>query len=170
MEMKNMAKKRKSWQEKLEDNKGFPKILKFDPKFPCGRALEKWGAKVGDLVVLAPHLEVNEIMERVPRGKLITIKEICEKLAEKHNAKFCCTLITGIGIMTVAHAAEEAKIRGEKHVTPYWRTLKMGGVLNEKFPGGAAKQKKLLEDEGHRIIPKGKRYVVVDFEKYLVKL
>jgi hypothetical protein len=46
----------------------------------------------------------------------------------------------------------------------------MGGVLNEKFPGGAAKQKKLLEDEGHRIIPKGKRYVVVDFEKYLVKL
>jgi len=40
-----MAYKKKSWQEKLEDSKQFPKILEFDPKFPCGRALEKMGAK-----------------------------------------------------------------------------------------------------------------------------
>jgi len=165
-----MTQKRKSWQEKLEDSKSFPKIVAFNPRLPCGKALEKWGARPGDSVVLVPHREVDEIVKEVPQGKLITIKEICKKLAEKYNVKYCCTLITGISIMTVANAAEESRMRGEKNITPYWRTLKIGGVLNEKFPGGSAKQKRLLEKEGHKVVPKGKKYVVVDFEKYLVKL
>jgi len=135
-----MPYKKKSWTEKLQDSKKFPKTLKFDPKFPCGKALLKMGAKPGDTVVLAPPLEVDEIMKNVPRGKLITIKEICEQLAKKHNVQFCCALVTGIFIMTAAHAAEEAKGEGEGDITPYWRTLKMGGILNDKFPGGAKAQ------------------------------
>jgi hypothetical protein len=79
-----MAYKKKSWEEKLRDNKNFPKTLAFDPKFPCGRALEKMGAKPGDSVVLAPPLEVNEIMKKVPKGKLIILNEICKELAKKH--------------------------------------------------------------------------------------
>jgi len=54
-----MAYKKKSWKEKLEDSKAFPKILEFVPKFPCGRTLEKMGAKPGDSVVLAPPLELD---------------------------------------------------------------------------------------------------------------
>jgi hypothetical protein len=50
--VKNISKKRKSWREKLEDNKDFPKVLKFDPKFPCGKALGKIGAQPGDSVIL----------------------------------------------------------------------------------------------------------------------
>lgn len=41
-------------------------------------------------------------------------------------------------------------------------------MLNEKYTGGIEKQKKLLEDEGHKIIQKGKKFLVVDFEKKLV--
>ncbi|MCX7995505.1 MAG: MGMT family protein [candidate division WOR-3 bacterium] len=142
----------------------------FDPKFPCGKALQKWGAKPGDSVVLVPHIEVDEIMKKIPEGKLITIKEICEKLAEKHSTKYCCPLVAGISIMTAANAAEESRVKGEKNITPHWRTLKVAGVLNEKFPGGAERQKKLLEKEGHKVIKKGKKYVVVYFEKYLAEL
>jgi hypothetical protein len=156
-----MAYKRKSWKEKLEDNKKFPKILKFDPKFPCGRALEKMGAKKGDTVVLAPPMEVNEIMKKVPKGKLITLNEICKKLAKKHKTKYCCTLTTGIFIMIAANAAEET--RGN---TPYWRTIKNNGELNKKYPGGAEQHKKLLEKEGHKIIQKGKKYFVKDYGKF----
>ena len=36
--------------------------------------------------------------------------------------------------------------------TPYWRTLKANGELNEKYPEGIEKQKELLEKEGHTII------------------
>jgi hypothetical protein len=164
-----MPYKKKSWTEKLQDSKKFPKILKFDPKFPCGKALLKMGAKPGDIVVLAPPREVDEIMKNVPRGKLITIKEICEQLAKRHNVQFCCTLVIGIFIMTAAHAAEEAKGKGERDITPYWRTLKMDGVLNDKFPGGAKAQKEFLEKEGFRILQKGKKYVVENYENYLIK-
>jgi hypothetical protein len=159
--------KKKSWGEKLRGGKNLPKILDFDPKFPCGKALQKLGAKPGDSVVLAPGTEVDELMRKVPEGKLITINSICEKLAKRHGAKYCCTLTTGIFIMTAAHAAEEAKARGESSITPYWRTVKEGGFLNEKYPGGAEAQKRALEAEGHKILKKGK-FFVDGFEKSLV--
>jgi len=164
-----MAYKKKSWIEKLNDNKKFPKILKFDPKFPCGKTLEKWGAKPGESVVLAPPLDVDEIMKNVPKGKLITIYKICSQLAKKHKVKFCCSLTTGIFINISAHAAEELKEKGEKNITPYWRTLKIDGALNRKFPGGAEAQRKMLEKEGFTIKQRGKKYFVENFENYLVK-
>lgn len=60
-------------------------------------------------------------------------------------------------------------MEGQKDTTPYWRTLKDGGVINEKYPGGGEGQKKLLEKEGHTIVKKGKIFRVLEFEKYLVK-
>ena len=140
-----MAYKKKTWKEKLEDSKSFPKILGFDPKFPCGRALERMGAKPGDSVVLAPGLEVDRIMRKVPEGKLITLYEICQRLAKKHKAQYCCTLTTGICITTAAHAAEEDREKGMTVITSSWCRLKMDGFLNDKYPGGSLAQKKLLE-------------------------
>ena len=74
-----MGCKRKTWQQKLEDSKNFPKRLELEPNFPCYRALRKMGAESGDSVVLAPGLEINTIMKNVPEGKLVTLKEICQK-------------------------------------------------------------------------------------------
>ena len=99
-------------------------------------------------------------MKKVPKGKLITLKEICENLARKHKTQYCCTLTTGIFVMIAANAAEETKSN-----TPYWRTLKNNGELNKKFPGGVERQKFLLEKEGHNIVNRGKRLFVKDFEK-----
>jgi hypothetical protein len=158
-----MVYKRKSWQEKLEDNKEFPKKLGFEPNFPCGKALMKMGANRGDSVVLVPPMEVNEIMKKVPKKKLITLNMICERLAKKHDSKYCCTLTTGISIMLAANAAEETKSN-----VPYWRTIKNTGELNQKYPGGAENQKTLLEKEGHTIIKKGKKFYVKDFENKLM--
>lgn len=166
-----MTYKKKTWIEKLEakDKKDkYPKFLKFDPKFPCGPALAKMGAKKGDKVVITLPKDADLIMKKVPKGKLITLKEICQKLAKKHKADYCCTLTTGIFTMTAANAAAEYEKNGEKRITPFWRTLKMDGFLNEKYPGGLFNHKKLLEKEGFVIIVKGKnKYQVKDFKKYL---
>jgi hypothetical protein len=159
--------KKKTWREKLQNSKSMPKVLEFDPKFPCGKALAKRGAKPGDPVVLAPPLEVDEIMRSVPRGKLITLDEICKRLSEKHGTMFCCTLTTGIFVMTAANAAEEALTGGEKDITPYWRTLKVDGYLNEKYPGGADAQRVKLEEEGFTVTRKGSRYRVENFGDHL---
>ena len=154
--------KRKSWSEKLKDNKGLPKVEKITDKMS-----KRWGT--GTVVIPAP-MEVNEMMRKVPEGKLITINEIRAALAKKHGATIGCPLTTGIFAWVAANAAEEERQKGEKDITPYWRTLKTGGVINPKYPGGIEAQKKLLEKEEHRVIQKGKKYVIVDYEKSLTKL
>lgn len=61
---------------------------------------------------------------------------------------------------------------GKTGITPYWRTIKSKGELNEKYPGGAEAQAARLEKEGH-IIELGrnnKPKKVKDFEKALVEV
>ncbi len=50
-----------------------------------------------------------------------------------------------------ARAAGEDEAEGRKDITPYWRTLKGKGELNEKYPGGVAAQAERLRAEGHEI-------------------
>ena len=119
-----MPYRRKSWQEKLADKKGLPKILKLEERFPCYNAVHKMGAEVGDEVVLVNPSEVVEVMRKIPEGKVITIVEICKQIAKDHGVQACCSLTTGIFIMTAANATEEAAKEGKYLNIPYWRTLK----------------------------------------------
>jgi len=160
---------KKTWQEKLKDKPSFPKVLRLEKGFPCYNAVHKTGAEAGDDVVLVNPSEVVEIMKQVPKGKLITIVEICKKIAKQHGVPACCTLTTGIFIMTAANATEEASKEGKSLDIPYWRTLKTDGFLNEKYPGGQEAHKRLLERENFRVIARGKKYQVDDYEKYLMK-
>ena len=153
---------KKTWVEKLNDSKGLPKVEKITDKMS-----KRWGT--GTVVIPAP-IEVDEMMRKVPAGKLITINEIRAALARKHKATIGCPMTTGIFAWVAAHAAEEREQGGEKNVTPYWRTLKTGGVLNEKYPGGAEAQKLRLEREGHTVIKKGKNYAVLNYEKALLQI
>jgi len=154
--------KRKSWSEKLKDNKGLPKVEKITEKMS-----KRWGT--GTVVIPAP-MEVDEIMRTVPPGKITTINEIRAALAKKHGATIGCPITTGIFAWIAANAAKEQKQQGIKETTPYWRTLKTGGEINEKYPGGVEAQKKLLEKEGHKVVQRGKKYFVVNYEKSLAKI
>lgn len=160
--MSQKSKSPKSWREKLADSKGLPKVERIPD-----RLSKRWGT--GTIVIPVPK-EVDEIMKKVPKGKLTTINEIRAKLAEKHGATIGCPITTGIFAWVAAKASKEAAAAGEKNLNAYWRTLKTGGIINEKYPGGVEAQKKLLEKEGHKIIQKRKKFVVLDFEKHLVEL
>jgi hypothetical protein len=109
-------------------------------------------------------------MRRIPEGKLTTINDIRAALARKHKATIGCPITTGIFAWVAANAAGEREQKGEKDTTPYWRTLKTGGEVNEKYPGGIETQKRLLEKEGHKVIQKRKKHIVLDYEKSLAKL
>jgi hypothetical protein len=69
-----------------------------------------------------------------------------------------------------ARAAEEDAADGKQDITPYWRTLKGKGELNEKYPGGLEAQARRLKAEGHTIeVDKaGKPKRVKDWESKLV--
>jgi hypothetical protein len=154
--------KRKSWREKLADDKDLPKVGKIE-----GKLSTRWGR--GTMVIPAPR-EVDALMRRVPRGKLVTIAELRAALAKQHKATIACPITTGIFAWIAAHAAEESLAEGKTRVTPYWRTLKTGGELNSKYPGGLAQLRKCLEAEGHQVVTKGKRAFVADYEKRLAKV
>ncbi len=153
---------KKSWKEKLADSRDLPKVEQITEKMS-----RKWGG--GSIVIPAPK-EVDEIMKKVTKGKLITINRIREFLAKKHNATIGCPVTTGIFVLIVSRAAEEEREHGKKRITPYWRTLKSKGELNPKYPGGVDNQMEKLKKEGHKIIQKGKNYIVEDFEKKLMEL
>ena len=72
-----MAKLRKTWREKLEDSKDLPRVVEITDKMST-----RWGT--GTVVIPAP-IEVDEIMKKVPRGKLITINQIREVVAKRHG-------------------------------------------------------------------------------------
>ena len=152
-------KTRKSWREKLADSKGLPKVAKV-----TGKMSRRWGE--GTMVIPAP-LEVDALMKQVPKGKLVTINQLRATLAAKHHVTFACPLTTGIFSWIAAHAASEAEAEGAKRITPYWRTLKARGELNPKYPGGVEDMAKRLKAEGHRVVRKGTRVFVGDYEKAL---
>src|SRR5687768_15003930 len=112
-------KARKTWAEKLSDHKGLPEIARIE-----GKLSTRWGT--GTFVVPAP-LEVKELMDKVPKGKVTSINELRAALARKHGTTIACPITTGIFAWIAANAAEEAAEAGAKRITPYWRTLKMGG-------------------------------------------
>lgn len=152
-------KTKKSWREKLADDKNLPKVEKV-----TGKMSRRWG---GGLMVIPAPREVDALMRQVPKGRLVTINELRVTLAKKHKADFACPITTGIFSWIAAHAAAEAEAEGAKHITSYWRTLKTGGEVNPKYPGGVSALAKRLRAEGHQLVAKGKRTLVADYEKKL---
>ncbi|TAK94097.1 MAG: hypothetical protein EPO07_17245, partial [Verrucomicrobia bacterium] len=126
---------------------------------------KRWGT--GTMVIPTPR-EVDALMKRIPRGKVTTINELRAALAKKHKTDFACPITTGIFSWIAAHAAAEDLASGRKRITPYWRTLKTGGELNSKYPGGIPALKKFLRAEGHSFQQRGKRIFVAGFERALV--
>jgi len=154
-----MAKKKKTWREKLADSKDLPRV--------CDATKSKRGG-TGTFVIPAP-IDVDALMKKVRRGKLTTIDAIRKVLAQMYETTSACPITTGIFAWIAAHAAGEDERDGRKRITPYWRTLKTGGELNPKYPGGIKNLRDRLAAEGHRVVKKGARYFVADYERAVVR-
>ncbi len=153
---------KKTFREKLADAKDFPRVQPL-----AGRMKRQLGQ--GTMVLPAPW-EVDQLMRQVHKGRLTTINEIRAQLARRHGATVACPIVTGIHARIAAGAAGEAEARGRIRVTPYWRALKEGGQLNEKYPGGLFRQRRRLEAEGLRVVARGRRLFVQDHARFLARL
>ena len=155
-----MPKTKPTWTEKFAKAKAktdLPAII-LKPAMP-GKG---WAG--GTILIPSPG-EVEELMVKIPKGKLALISDMAAALAKKHGATLGCPMTTGIFAWMVAHAAAEGASKA-----PYWRTVKGGGELNAKYPGGISGLKKKLVAEGHRVVKRGKKFVVADFAKAVVSL
>lgn len=155
-----------------EDKKDFNAMLHEDKDMPRiqiitdRKSIEKYG---GERMYFAPPVYYDEIMRRVPEGKLLTVGTIRDYLAKKAGADFTEPITAGVFISIAAWASYQRT----QDKTPFWRTLKANGELNAKYPGGVEAQRALLEAEGHTVIQKGRtniRYFVKDYKKALFVL
>jgi alkylated DNA nucleotide flippase Atl1 len=148
---------KKSWHDRLASYPHLPSVKEIPAAMRPRRG-------EGTIATPSPQ-EVEAAMRSIPEGRLATVMGIGEDIALRHQATIGCTVTTAIFAHMVAHAAEEAARTQER--TPYWRTLKVGGELNPKYPGGIEAQMSKLEAEGHTVVQRGKRYFVEDFAKKL---
>ena len=123
----------KSWREKLEEqSKKLPRVVvipkKMEKRFGKGKML------------IPKHLDVDDLIRKVKKGKLVTQEQIRKRLAKDFKVNVTCPITTGIFVRICAEAAKEDKRAGKKNITPYWRVIKSDGSLNEKFPGGVKNQ------------------------------
>ena len=158
--MKSKFTSRTSWREKLERPQE-ARLVKVPPK------MSRFGK--GMMLIPTPSL-VNGLLRKVPRGKLVTVGAIREKLARDHEADVTCPLTTGIFVRIVAEAAEEDRGQNKKRITPYWRVVRDDGSLNPKFPGGIDQQTRYLRAEGFSVVKSGRKQPAVkDFEQRLFR-
>ena len=151
---------KKTYNEKLNTPGNLPKVEDLSDKPEAAARLG--GAKM----LIAAPMQYNEIMAKIPKGKLITSDRIRTFLAKQAKADTTCPLTAGIFINICAHASVER----DDNKIPYWRTLKTKGELNEKYPDGIDGQKEMLEVEGHTVVQKNKRFFVSDYEEKLIDL
>ncbi len=143
------AKKAKSWRAKLEKDVQ-RQVVRIDP-----RMQKRFGK--GTMVIPRP-LDVDALVREVRKGRLVTIGQMRERLAHDAGADACCPFTSGIFLKIAAFAAEEDREAGKARITPYWRVVRDDGSLNERFPDGVEGHARLLEEEGHVIVPgKGKK-------------
>lgn len=146
----------------MNNNKDMPKIQIVKDE----KTVKKYG---GNKMFFAPPIYYDELIRKVPKGKLLTISQIRTYLAKKYDADFTDPMTAGIFVNIVAWASYQRN----NDITPYWRILKSNGELNSKYPEGIELQKKLLEEEGHIIIKKGTnniKYYVLNYEEKLFEL
>lgn len=153
---------RKDFNAMLRDGKDMPKTqLVTDPA-----AIAKYG---GSRMYFAPPIDYDRAMRQVPPGRLTTVGEIRALFARQNGADFTEPITAGVFVSIAAWACAQ---RGDDS-TPWWRTLKAGGELNPKYPGGVDEQRRRLEAEGHAVIVRGRKnlkYYVKDFEQSLFPL
>jgi len=117
---------------------------------------DEWNARYGgEKMLISSPKAIAEVLKTIPKGKVITMGELRDKLAIAYGADYSCPMTTGIFLRIVSEAYKEMLDGGGTETWPYWRVVRDNGELIDKFPGGTIAHAKLLEEEGHTIVPKG---------------
>ncbi len=125
---------------------------------------EEWNKRYGGTLMVIPTPRIIEkILYEIHFGKVITLSQLREHIAEECKADYACPLTTGIFLRICAEYAEELRNEGKHKIPPYWRVVRDDGSLIEKFPGGPEFQMEQLKSENRVFIknPKGKIKVLL---------
>jgi alkylated DNA nucleotide flippase Atl1 len=83
---------------------------------------------------------VEALVQKMPRGMVITTQALRAALAQSHNAQVTCPFLTKRALMAIAEDAETK--------APFWRIVAPSGEMIGFYPGGGTEQARLLKKEG----------------------
>ena len=119
----------KSWIEKRDIDKEYQ--VKINPKrfadIPAGTKM----------LIPTPKI-VDKLVNNIPHGSFLSIKEVRKKLADDHKAEMTCPVVTGINMRIISESAyEEYKIHNDiGKITPFWRVVEPDSKLADKLDCG----------------------------------
>lgn len=79
---------KKDFNVRMNNSKDMPKIVELDEE-----ASKKWGGKT---MVIAPPIDYDNFMKKIPSGKLITTDTLRKAMAKKYKTDITCPLTCGI--------------------------------------------------------------------------
>ncbi len=135
---------KKDFNAMLNNSKDMPKIQIITDE----ASIKKYG---GCRMYFAPPIDYDSVMKKVPFGKIVTVGTIREYFAKKSGADFTEPITAGIFVSIAAWASYQRK----ENKTPYWRTLKANGELNEKYPGGRRSCYRGKGKKKHKVLCEG---------------
>ena len=103
----------------------------------------------GRMLVASPDA-IGDIVQHIPRGRVLRLGDLRAALATAHGADYTCAMTTGMFLRMLAEDAERS-CAGD-HL-PWWRVVRNDGALLDKLPGGAAGQQQRLERDGIVVPP-----------------
>ena len=111
--------------------------------------------------------ELRDAVRAIPRGRVATVEQLRQKLAEQHNADYACPLVTGIFLRLLAEATEEGY---EEWSCPWWRVVEKDGKMRGKYPAAPYLQAERLRGEGVQIAVERGKPRVADLNTHLAPL
>lgn len=109
--MPGAQKKRKTWEEKLNDAKDLPKVVQLR-----GKAKQRWHANT--LAIASPR-EIFSFIRQVPEGSVATIADLQSAGAKKHAAELGCPLTTGslFGLLLTHRKSSKQRVQAPARPT-----------------------------------------------------
>jgi len=129
VQMLPMAKRKKTWKEKLHTNRQ-PEVAAVDKDFA--------GVRKGQRMLVPTPLLVDQYIRQIPEGHFTDPLTLRKDLAAGFGAEVTCPLTTGIFIRIVAEAAYEAYDSGTPvaEITPFWRCVQAHSPTAKKLSFG----------------------------------
>ena len=105
-------------------------------------------AKMKGATMLIPSPEqMQEVFNDIPTGGTMDIKEFRADIAARAGADIVCPMVTGILWRVIAEASDEEIVDGNPPYAAWWRVT-VDGKGNPRLPGGVARHRSLLLEEG----------------------
>ncbi len=99
----------------------------------------------GTTILIPSPADIEGEIGRLSADETISLTELRDRLADRHDADSTCPVMCGIHLRAVAETVLSEIDGGapQHEVTPVWKAIDPGSPLAKKLPGGASRLRAL---------------------------